>query len=527
MDLISTYYVHRSAENYMKFGIYQPGHAVMSNEATNYFQNYINEHNRILMEAETMERRVIVEQMENDYRELLYGKGETVEGFREKAAMALNEMLQEKLINQTKQVCGSVTADNLMKVNITDVKPTQIEQELLKEFSNSIKKIDGQTKIQLSNLDKIFAELRARLDYLSKNNSGTLTELQQKLNDTQITFKTLKQKLTRYQKTIYKNLGKRASKSGAIVMLQRQDVKGVDLVFLTQLIELLDIPIAAASANQQGDVGEWIAPMVNLMTTLTASENTKEIEQISVDMLKEMVIAANQGGGGIYITVDEKGQTRSSETRPIKVNIDGSFVGLETQWHRNKVDAQFYYKDKQPIEKASIKNYRSFNGLTLVDNTPLYNMLLYADDSARFSAHFLNTMVNHSDNDGYFEGYRRSAQDALRMEMLNLALMGYDKQNQPTTFIVFNNTKKDVKVFDTTLLLMDLINGAYSSQFNLTHMMQNEDGVTSQLETDMSGINITQDLNAETAEIRMQQMIDNLRTQKLHIAISVGSRMLL
>lgn len=530
MDLIADYYIHRSAEDYRNFGIYRANNAILPAETGNiYFTNYMNEKNRIIGElGDVAARREMIGNIEKDYRRMLFGDGKDVISFREKAKTALNEMLAEKYQDKNKQLCGQVSANNLLKVNLNDINPSEIEQTLSQKFTESLRRLDGQTKMSLTNLEHIVDELKLRLKELQLNNAGSLATIRNQLGDDSATFSKILGKLTRTMNTVKRNMGEARISGGKAMVMFGDEKKGGDLSqanlqYIQKLIDILDIPIAAASANQQGDIGEWIAPMVNLMTTAAAVDGAKDIKNITTEELKKIANAANLGEGGLRISVDMYGQTSVSSGK-IKAAAESQYYGVSCQYHRNKVDAEFYYKDKNAIEKASVKNYGSFSGLTIVDNTPLYNMLLYSQDAARFSAHYLNTMVNHLGSDVYFESYKQQAQDALRINMLNLALKGYDKTSQPTTFIVFNSKAKDVKCFDTTLLLYDLVNNVYNSKITLSNMVHNTDDTVSKIETDFSNMSIEQNLNAPSAEARMQDLIDNLRNQKLHIAISINSK---
>ena len=534
MDLIAEYYIHRSAEGYRDAGIYPRDKAVRPPQLGNiYFQNYLKEQNRIIGEiGDIKSRSAIVKSIENDYKKMLFGTGKEEVAFQKKAQEALNQLLAEKYGNSNRQLCGQVSTDNLLKVtNLDEVVPSEIEQILSKKFSVYLEKIENQTKISLTNLEAIVNELKMRIKELQTSNAGTLSSVKTQLGQDVASFSAILSKLTRIMNTVKTNLkARKASQTGAMVSIPSDDRKGTpdlseaNLQYINKLIDILNTPIALASANQQGDIGEWIAPMVSLMTTAAAADNAKIAKDVTVETLKEIAkVGAQAGAQGVRIKVDEYGQTQAA---PVTINVSAKSpsFGVSCKYHRNKVDAEFTYRGSKDIEKASIKNYGTYNGLTLVSGTPLYNMLLYSFDAARFSAHYLNVMVDHSDSDIYFENYRKNAQSCLRMNMLNLALKGYDKSNQPTTFIVFNSKTKDVKCFDTTLLLQDLLANTYGSKFTLSNIVHNSDDTVSKIETDISDLKLKQNFNADTPEERMQTLIDSLRQQKLHISISIAAR---
>ena len=78
-----------------------------------------------------------------------------------------------------------------------------------------------------------------------------------------------------------------------------------------------------------------------------------------------------------YSKIDGKKYEKTKEEKDIEINND---VGkLNFKYHTSKTDAIFSWSDKENKihnEMASIKNYSSFNNLTIVDNTTLASIPL-------------------------------------------------------------------------------------------------------------------------------------------------------
>ena len=142
------------------------------------------------------------------------------------------------------------------------------------------------------------------------------------------------------------------------------------------------------------------------------------------------------------------------------ISINGKYSKLDFKYHTSKTDATFSWRNglSDIEELASIKNYSSFNGLTIVNNTAL-DSILSNGGSQEWAAHYVNTMIAHEDdstNGGFLNGLRTHAQISFNKLALYTGLLGYSEKQAPTLFIIFNNNSKQVKIYDPYLLLLKL-----------------------------------------------------------------------
>ena len=370
---------------------------------------------------------------------------------------SFSKMANEKGIN--------VLQNNILKSVNSNLNSNESIEDLIRVFNNGITQLSENQKISKNKLQKIINSLDKIMNTKLPNN-GDEDEITSQIAKKQKMVQESFVEIKRYIETILS-----ASSTKEFINIDSDEVRQ-SIQGLNKIIKELDKISILTSSTAQGIIGE----MVTAAMSYSLSTGNKQIEDNFFDDIQKMVagdgivsIKRDRQSGQI---IDSYSAKKGQITGEIKVDLSGY-----DEKHVNKTDVYIYdYNERnnlnnKNITNASIKNYRSYNGLTLVDGTPLYNIMSnYGYD---FVAHYGNLLPRSrrdqlrsneekfSQEEKRISNYRVQMQRIILESSLRVALMGYTNNNvdMPELFIVFNsnNPEDPVRVFRTGPLLEKII----------------------------------------------------------------------
>lgn len=494
MSAIGNYYVHYYASNYQREGIFDiegKGAGVSpSQKDLQLNENYIASKYKNM---NILEREKEIAFLQQEYQKMLYGPGKRQEAFREKMTDALNQLLSDSFY----EGAGKVNKDNILQSKISSNEVMKAGQSLLN--------IDKNTKLTGTQLRHLIREVNKWIEIISKN-QGTLEQLKERVGYKNLS--SIKGRMT----SLFNTVGLKRK------IIEPSQFNYNSLKNIIDAIKEIDVPIINTQANQQGELGEWVTPWIEFFI----NANAKEAASIAVEELINIAKQKQQGKEGSYIAFENgiNGLKKyESETKKLKdMTIQGDYSSLKFKYHTSKTDATFSWKpgliDQEQL--ASIKNYSTFKNLSVVNNTPLGDILSMGGNS-EWAAHYVNTMITHEDDNknNFLSGLRVYARNSLNKLALYVGLLGYSDKNAPTLFIVFNNNIKQVKIFDPYLLLLKLTETASYGTFKIESTYGK---ATANL---TKGQLLTQHF-AETKEARISNIHSYINAHKIHVAISLS-----
>ena len=492
MSAIGNYYVHYHAKNYRNEGIiFIQGNGYGKTPTASDLQlseNYIDSKYRNNFNTSNREQRV--NKLQKQYQEMIYGNTNQAIQFRESATQALNILLSENFGT----AAGKVDTSNLLQSNINNTSVTKAAETL--------SLLDRETEYTYTEIRHLIKEIRRWINIIQQN-EGTLEQLEKRANSN---VSSIKANLT---KILNQKVG-----------LKRKNVDtNINYNLLNRYIQALkeiNVPVINTQANQQGELGQWIAPWIQNFLSV---ESKKKGSQL-VDELINIAKNNKRGTSGAYVSfVSGQNNIKKMIQKTKDEKITGKTAQINFKYHTSKADAVINLKSGlQNIEQLpSIKNYKSFNNLSIVSNTPLSD-LLERSLSSEWAAHYANTMIAHADENSqgaFLSALRQEAQKSFNKLALYVGLIGYNKLDAATLFIVFNNVTKQVKIFDPFLLVQKLMNqNPLGGNFSINSSFGK---ATANL---TKGELLTQNF-AKSKEERIKNIEQHLHAHKIHVAISV------
>lgn len=517
------YYIHRSAMGYLTRGLAWPGEEAQGTAdiggIEGQVQSYIQQKFGQKLNANLAGRRQKVAEMEQKYQKLLFDpaqKGSAIEQFRTALAQALNEKLSEKF----GKAAGEVDIENLASVAFNGMDGKAYEAELKSALDNTLKQIDNKEKITEGRLKTIAQEIQQRIDIIAKNHES-LEALQADFEKTSTDFNKFRSEISELASGLASNAGN---------FLNFSEIgHAVNLDSLKNMIKLIGGSRSLLAANQAGEIGEWLAPMMKyaLMEDLSvAMEEMKEITKDNlVEYLKGEMASFNLGGAIVDMIVSptgriiKEGNARTKKQAGMTLGAKAQSAGYKIIHRVNKTDAFFYVDDSENIrEDISVKNYKSLSGISLVSNTPLNFILSQVGGGSL--GHLHNILICHHPDDGLITSYRTAVNTQIMKMILCFALVGYSDQNRPSIFMVISNKK--VYCFDMDSLIAELVKSSLNESGG--YGINYQGGISAAI-TFNAGWNldssVSQPAQSPTPEERVNDAIRNFEAQKIHASLSI------
>lgn len=303
----------------------------------------------------------------------------------------------------------------------------------------------------------------------------------------------------------------------------------ITLENLKTMINLIGDSRTLLAANQAGDIGEWLAPMMKyaLMEDLSVAMNEIKEQTVGnlVEYLKGEMMSFNLGGTIVDMVINAEGKivrdssARTKDQASSTLTIEEQNAGCKIIHRTNKTDAFFYINDAQGIrEDISVKNYSSLSGITLVSNTPLNFILSQIGNNSL--GHLHNILSYHPQDDGLISSYRTAANAQIMKLILCFALVGYSDQNRPSLFMVISNRR--VYLFDMDSLIAELVNASLWS--NDRYAIHYDGGIGADITFNPGWSlesSVDQPVYAPTPQERVNAAIRNFEAQKIHATLSI------
>lgn len=447
---MSNFWVHRELLYYMESGIEKgdPKHKGSNVDIKSIIDNYAEQHKKWLSkDKETNTGEIRDKELEKQYAKMLKDP---------KFKISFANMINNKGIH--------IVSSNILKGINSNANLDDATYNLIKIFNNDIAELSNTHRITREKLKKIEQSLY-QIAQTKLPNHGSKDQITAEVEKRQKLIQKQYEQIKLYIDTILKD-----SDGSKYINIDNDEIRN-SLDGLNNIIKELSKISILASSHVQGVVGE----MVTAALTYSLATGNAQIEKHFFDDIEKMVA----GEGKTYLKRDSKSQIidnysvkKGNLLGEIKVDLSGY-----SENHTNKTDVYIYdYNEEgsltdKNITNASIKNYSSYNGLTIVDGTPLYDIMSGYGES--FIAHYGNLLDRHYTAEqkrikepGYQEGlaainnYRPQMQNIVREAAVRVALMGYssDKTDMPELFIVFNSNNENdpVRVFRTGPLLTRL-----------------------------------------------------------------------
>lgn len=515
------YYIHRSAIGYLTRGLAWPGEDAQSpmesGAIEHQVQSYIEQKFGQKLKANLAGRRQQVADMERKYQQMLFDPSgdASVNEFRSALAQAINKKLGKKF----DQAAGSVDIENLAVAAFNGANGKPYEAELKSALNGTLKQISNKEKITEGRLKKIAQEIQRRIDAIAKNHES-LKALQADFEKTSTDFNKFRQEIERLASGLV---------TGAKNFITFPMGNTITLENLKTMINLIGDSKTLLAANQAGDIGEWLAPMMKyaLMEDLSVAMN--EIKEQTtgklVEYLKGEMMSFNLGGTIVDMVINAEGKivrdssARTKDQASLALTIEEQNAGCKIIHRTNKTDAFFYINDAQGMrEDISVKNYSSLSGITLVSNTPLNFILSQIGNNSL--GHLHNILSYHHQDDGLILSYRTAANAQIMKLILCFALVGYSDQNRPSLFMVISNRR--VYLFDMDSLIAELVSASLWS--NDRYAIHYDGGIGADI-TFNPGWNLESSVNqpvyAPTPQERVNAAIRNFDAQKIHATLSI------
>lgn len=519
------YYIHRSAIGYLQRGLAWPGEEAQGTAdiggIEGQVQSYIQQKFGQKLNKNLAGRRQKVTEMEKKYQQMLFDPSENpaITEMRQALSQALNEKLSKKF----EDAAGSVDIENLAVAAFNGANGKVYEAELKSVLNGTLKQITNKEKITEGRLKTIAQEIQRRIDAIAKNHQS-LEALQADFEKTSTDFNKFRMEIEELASGL---------STGASNFIKFPMGETITLESLKAMIQLIGDSKSLLAANQSGDIGEWLAPMMKyaLMEDLKVAMDEMKAKAAGdlVEYLKGEMMSFNLGGTTVDMVINPEGQiirdssARTKDQAGLVLTVDEQSAGCKIIHRTNKTDAFFYINDSEgQREDISVKNYSSLSGITLVSNTPLNFILSQVGGGSL--GHLHNILSYHHEGDGLIVGYRNAVNTQVMKMILCFALVGYSDQNRPSIFMVISNKK--VYCFDMDSLIAELISSTVDGSGNYaTYYDGGVGGGIGAAITFNAGWNLDSSVNqpvfAPTPEERVNAAIRNFEAQKIHASLSI------
>lgn len=516
------YYIHRSAMGYLQRGLAWPGEkpqgvANISGIETQ-VQNYIQQKFGQKLNKNLTGRRQKVAEMEKKYQQMLFDPSNNLatNQMRSALAQALNQKLSEKFGD----AAGSVDIENLAVAAFNGADGKIYEGELKSVLNGALKQITNKEKITEGRLKIIAQEIQRRIDAIAKNHQS-LEALQADFEKTSTDFNKFRSEIEELASGL---------STGASNFIKFPAGETITLESLKAMIQLIGDSKSLLAANQAGDIGEWLGPMMKyaLMEDLKVAMDDMKEKTVNdlVQYLKGEMTSFNLGGTIVDMIINPEGQiiregtARTKEQSGLILTAQEQSAGCKIIHRTNKTDAFFYVNDSEgQREDISVKNYSSLSGITLVSNTPLNFILSQVGNGSL--GHLHNILVYHPTDDGIISGYRNAVNAQVMKMILCFALVGYSDQNRPSIFMVISNKK--VYCFDMDSVIAELVRSSIneiSGGYNINYNGGIGAAITFNAGWDLDS-SVDQPVFAPTPQDRVNAVIRNFEAQKIHASLSI------
>ena len=404
------------------------------------------------------------QELENTYNTLLKKVNVDDKGIRQKIIENINKHLEK--------FNARVRPENILQAmsSLGEDPSTTLASYLTKDMKK-LKYFDvNQKRISQTNVKEILANMMKRLNNILANAELT--------SDLMIQAKQIKKEVKALQKKIKNN--QISSTQDYFHTLMTSD-QGISIPQLNSLIRAVDsCENAIALAN--GDIGEILAHML----TYIAAADAKDIGNELIDEAFGKAIASMKEFGASYNNIVGVHKTTGQVYTGAEILNLGNNNDIKLFRHRGKTDVQINYRFKNEPEDTtfnlSVKNYKSFSDLTIVDGTPLDTIIRYISNSTQKNL-LLNSMMSFkNDNESIISKKRALAKQALKAKIFQNALQGYgetiiNKQNKGFVdiFVVFNNTQQQVKCISVPYAVNTFLAAENEKSANVSIKVNNED----------------------------------------------------
>ena len=445
------YYVHRHFTNYLNYGLKTARPENKNNDAASAYQRYNAKkeelRNNIINNGRN--KSLHLEELEKVYREIIFGNSAEMISIRQQLTSTLQEKLGQNIV---------INADRILKgeINTASSDFDDFQKAIFatrEAMGNTISKFTGMQYVKKETLERIQKEIGTLWNELGDTQAfPDYVKAQLKVNHLNIRINTIKQKI----QNIINELNEQADSTGKINITNKnfKSIKTlntyIDVLFNTAYFT------PGHSANIQGVIGEVVAASARLLSAGTTDNLLSDFKESIQKM---------EGAGGSYVAIN-KVTGDFIESSDQKITQTSSDMDISVSYHTNKVDTTITLKGSDIQHHLSVKNYSRTNNISLVSNTPLSSILETLGND--FSGHYANVISAHAE--GGENSFSKTYQDLVDYKTLEIALLGYDKSNQPTVFLFFNSSattpEEAVKAYDINAMLYKmLINKAYSINY--------------------------------------------------------------
>lgn len=445
------YYVHRHFTNYLNYGLKIARPENKNNDAASAYQRYSAKkeelRNNIINNGKN--KSLHLEELERIYSEIIFGNSAEMIFVRQQLINALQEKLGQNII---------INADHLLRGEINtsngDFDDFQKAISATREaMGNTISRFTGMQYVKKDTLERIQKEIDVLWNELGDMQAfPDYIKAQLKINHLNVRINTIKQKIQK----IIDELNGQADNTGKI-NITNKNFKSIETLnnYINTLFSISYFT-PGHSANVQGTIGEVVAASAQLLSAGTTDNLLSDFKKSIQKM---------EGAGGSYIAIN-KVTGDFVESSDQKITQTSSDMDISVSYHTNKVDTTITLKGSDIQHRLSVKNYSRTSNISLVSNTPLSSILETLGND--FSGHYANVISTHAE--GRENSFSKTYQDLVDYKTLEIALLGYDKSNQPTVFLFFNSSattsEEAVKAYDINAMLYKmLVNKAYSIDY--------------------------------------------------------------
>lgn len=521
---IGNFYIHYHYQNYLRFGIEESEGQSYSSSQVYDFHGKKKEFLHNLKKSQSINKSLI-EKYQNMYKRILNPnlKGQTTN--IQNARKALDNMLIQKYQTQlanysyvTDTGKGSLSPSQQLHLEINKV--LGIRNDTLNKLRLSQQHARHQAKKVRDSVQNVYEQAIGFIQEAQKHGL--------KVTDIQKAVTQLEASLNQLSPSQNINFSSISSNGGSVDSVLRTcfpDGKLVDnqniFTQVNDLIDLLKTPTAAAIT---GDIGEYTAALTWLIATknvvLTEEKLLQEVgkllegsesEKISSTQSTQSLASyfnVNQDALSLYISENSTG--------------DGNSV--------NKIDVRFTGL-KEDIG-VSVKNYNlsGSNYINLVSETPFSNILL---EMPEFAAHYLNIssvhdykLATHGEKikgGQSFSQYRKQANDALKLYVLQSAMGGYTGRNQAQYILINDNSKSttdSVKLIHINDIIQEIANRDISHMVSIKVNGKNINELSKKALWQNQWAAPENIPNKEGAKARMAKLLAEVHSSKIKVSVA-------
>lgn len=447
------------------------------------------------------------QELENTYNDLLknVNTDKKFQGVRQRIIEDINKHLEK--------FNARVRPENILQaISSLGEDPSTTLASYLTEDMKKLKYFDvNQKRISQTNVKETLVNIMKRLNNIIAN-----AEFK---SDAIIQANQIKKEVKALQKKI-KNSQISSTKDYFHTLTTSE--QGISIPQLNSLIRAVDsCENAIALAN--GDIGEILAHML----TYIAAADAKDIGNELIDEAFGKAMASMKEFGASYnniIGVHKKTGKIYTGTELLKL---GNNNNIKLFRHRGKTDVQINYRFKDEQKNTafnlSVKNYKSFSDLTLVDGTPLDTIIRYISNSTQKNL-LLNSMMSfNNENDNIISNKRTLAKQALKARIFQNALQGYgetiiNKQNKGFVdiFVVFNNTQQQVRCISVPYAVNAFLATKDKKSANVSIKVNNAD-----LSDDLTVMNAPDEIIPSRKQAaKINSLYKQLNNYKIHVSLT-------